>query len=137
MAEIEMSIEGMEQLQKKLSDVAGSKSFDETIKEATLKLHNYVKITTPVDTGRARASIWNVIGNKGVRTWGKVGTNVFYYPFIEFGTKKMEARHVTPESSIRILGEGPFAHSITEFKKDMPEIANQIAIGIENTWNKK
>jgi len=146
---MEIKIEGMEELQKKMENIAQEQSFNDVIKKATLKLQNLVKMSTPVDTGRARASITPQLGGKGVDSWGKVGTNVKYYPFIEFGTAKMEARYVTEVATSearyagvggvkhgRVLGEGPFTHSIKVFEKEMPDIAKLLAIELEKAWDK-
>lgn len=43
-------------------------------------------------TGRLRQSIAHAVTFEGQAVVGKVGTNVEYAPFLEFGTRRMEAR---------------------------------------------
>ena len=57
-----------------------------------------VRVTTrakqlaPVDTGRLRSSIAMEIGTDNGDVVVRVGTNVHYAPYLEFGTRRMTAR---------------------------------------------
>lgn len=46
----------------------------------------------PVDTGLLRKSIARTVEQNMLKTIGKVGTNVEYAPFIEFGTSKAKSQ---------------------------------------------
>lgn len=50
------------------------------------------KRLAPVDTGRLRASIAQEIGGDDDGLVARVGTNVEYAPYLEFGTSRMSAR---------------------------------------------
>lgn len=43
-------------------------------------------------TNRLRPSITHDVKSRGAKHFGRVGTNVFYGAYLEFGTKKMAAR---------------------------------------------
>lgn len=45
-----------------------------------------------VRTGRLRGSITFELGRDTLGPWARVGTNVFYAPFVEGGTSRMAAR---------------------------------------------
>lgn len=45
-----------------------------------------------VDTGRLRSSITMEMGKDGDDVVARVGTNVHYAPYLEFGTRRMTAR---------------------------------------------
>ena len=82
------------------------------IKKATLYCEGEVKKRTPVDKNRLRPSITHEIKPEKAL----VSTNVLYAPHVEYGTKFMEARHVEPGSSTRVLGTGPFTESLEVLK---------------------
>ena len=50
------------------------------------------KRNAPVDTGRLRSSISHELGSSGGDLIANIGTNVFYAPYVEFGTRYMAAR---------------------------------------------
>jgi len=76
------------------------------IRKITLYYDGLVKKATVVDTGRLRSSITNRIQPN----MGEVGTNVKYASFIEYGTEKMEARHM--ERGSKKLGQGMFDYAL-------------------------
>lgn len=67
---------------------------DEAIERAAMIIggmaESYAKDACPVDTGRLRNSIAHATEDKG-RTV-VIGSNVYYAPFVELGTTKMQAR---------------------------------------------
>lgn len=85
---------------------------------------------TPVDTGRLRASITSE--NHGMHT--AVGTNVEYASFVEYGTSKMEARHVEGGQG-RVLGKGMFNYAMEQFKEGVKNGAREIAKDIEGRFS--
>ncbi|KKO08319.1 hypothetical protein LCGC14_0050170 [marine sediment metagenome] len=81
------------------------KPLDNGIRKTTLYYDGLVKKATVVDTGRLRSSIHHELNPKRA----SVGTNVQYAQFVEYGTAKMEARHM--EGSSKVLGEGMFSYA--------------------------
>lgn len=45
------------------------------------------KERAPVDTGRLRSSVGHEVTHEGAEVVGRVGTNVVYAPYVEFGTR--------------------------------------------------
>ena len=65
----------------------------QTILKATLAVEREAKHLCPVDTGRLRSSITPEVAREGQEIVGRVGTNVEYAPYQEFGTR---FQHGTP-----------------------------------------
>ena len=68
----------------------------QAIRDSTLLVQRDAKIAAPVDTGRLRASIMPEIRTPGNDVEGVVGSNVFYAPFMEYGTRP----HWPPQSAL-------------------------------------
>ncbi|MDV2988571.1 MAG: HK97 gp10 family phage protein [Dehalogenimonas sp.] len=81
----------------------------EPFKKLVVAVTNTAKLSTPVDSGRMRQSISRRFTGEFS---AEVGTNVEYAPFVEFGTSRMEARHVTPGTDFRELGQGPLTYTL-------------------------
>ena len=58
------------------------------LKEAALIVEAAAKTLSPVDTGNLRGSITHEVNPDNA----KVGTNVEYSPYVEYGTSKMSAQ---------------------------------------------
>ena len=56
-----------------------------------IRVESAAKNLAPVDTGRLRSSITWALGRDGGGLYAAVGTNVFYAPFQELGTRYMQA----------------------------------------------
>lgn len=127
---LEIRVEGKEELEKKLQpENTIEPPIKEGIKEITIALLRESMMATPVDTGRLRSSItYELMGEDSSR----VGTNVEYAPFIEFGTRFMEARHT--EGGMRVYGEGPFTWAIKQI--NLEDYSVKIASDIESRWEK-
>ena len=132
---------GVEALLKKLGKKTVTTPLGEGIKKITLWLQRLVQMSTPVGTpestgtkgyvgGRLRASITSEVHP----LYGKVGTIVEYAPFVEHGTRYMEARHVTEGSSTRILGKGMFTYALEQLKEKLPEHLKEIGNKISAQW---
>lgn len=83
---ISVRIEGLERLLKKASPDILAKPLRNFFERASLAVENRAKEKAPVDTGRLRSSLAHEIDGAAVPLWAKVGTNVTYAPFMEFGT---------------------------------------------------
>lgn len=57
-----------------------------------IKVQNEARRLAPVDTGRLRASIIAVDGRDERGPFVKIGTNVAYAPFVEYGTSRSAAQ---------------------------------------------
>jgi HK97 gp10 family phage protein len=85
-----------------------------------LKVQGQAKLLTPVDTGRLRQSIsykTNIGGDGDLETEviegeAIIGTNVFYAPFVEYGTSRQK-----PQSYLRA--------GLDYVKGSLPEIFKQ------------
>lgn len=122
-----IAIIGLKSLLGKLSPDRVKGATEKQIKEIVLKLEGLVKKATPVDTARLRSSITH--GFKGEGGW--VGTNVYYGRFVEYGTAKMEARHV--EGSSRVYGQGMFAYGLKQL--DLKDVEAKLAEAVEKEWD--
>jgi hypothetical protein len=122
---IDVKILGVEQLVKKLNR-AIKEPVDKGIKEVTLWTEKTVKVSTPVDENRLRPSMTHHIEGQV----GRVGTITDYAPFVEYGTRKMEARHVVEDSAIRVLGKGMFTYTMELLKDKIKEFTTDIGKAI-------
>lgn len=88
---IDIEVKGLKELQRKaeqmVKDLHGAPILD-AMRDSLLVIERGAKQNAPVDTGRLRASITPVITSSGEDVEGVVGTNVYYAPFQEFGTKR-------------------------------------------------
>lgn len=57
------------------------------VTETTKAVTRQAKFNAPTDTGRLKHSISNVIHQKPTTTKGFVGSNLFYAPYMEYGTR--------------------------------------------------
>lgn len=115
-------VEGTEELMRKLGPERIKNPVQEAIKKITKFLMDTVRVSTPVDTARLRSNITSkVIGETG-----EVATNVEYAPFVEYGTVRMEARHVMMGTSRRIFGEGMFTYSIGQLRHHIDDFTKDL-----------
>ncbi len=130
--EFQYEIHGTEELKRTLAPETIKTPLSEGIKKITLWLHKEVVTSTPVDTGRLRAGVTSQIAAE----FGKVANSVYYASFVEYGTSKMEARHVTPGTSTRVLGKGPFIRSMEQLQGKIGEFLKGIGEAISVRWGK-
>lgn len=124
MSDFKMKVTGADKVARNLNKGA-KKPIADSLKVLTLKVEALAKKSTVVDTGRLRGSITHEIGKESAR----VGTDVEYSPFIEYGTYKMEARHM--EGGTKVLGEGMFGYTIRAMKDELKEFEVKVAKGVE------
>lgn len=118
---------GATQLLKKLDKRNFKSPVDKSIRKITTWYHQTVVVSTPVDKSRLRPSI-------SMRVQGQTGevfTNIEYAPFVEYGTRKMKARHVDRGSSARRLGKGPFTHALEQLHHKMGAFMGDLAQAIK------
>jgi len=115
------------------------KPLDGGIRKIVLYYEGLVKKATVVGTpestgipgyggGRLRSSITNEINP----TRASVGTNVEYAQFVEYGTAKMEARHM--EGSSKVLGEGMFKYAWGQLKDWLSKGNHDIHVEIDKEF---
>lgn len=63
-----------------------------TLQKTAIRVVNAAKRLCPVDTGRLRSSITSEIGKDSNGLVARIGTDVEYAPYVEFGTKRMHAQ---------------------------------------------
>ena len=127
MIETRIEVKGIEELNKKLQPKTVKEPLADGIRKITLELDRTAKMATPVDTGFLGASITNEIAPE----YGKIMIQTDYASFVELGTKKMEARHVTEGSTKRVYGLGMFGYAIQVISKKMGDFMKELGINIE------
>tara|TARA_Y100000310_G_scaffold246224_1_gene251409 strand:+ start:5723 stop:6133 length:411 start_codon:yes stop_codon:yes gene_type:complete len=124
-------IGGKKLLQALNSSKTITKPLDNGIRRITFHYEGLVKKATPVDTGRLRSSINSQFS--GARA--SVGTNVQYAQFVEYGTSKMEARHM--EGSSKVFGVGMFSYAWGKLKDWLGKGKHDIQIDIDKEFSKR
>lgn len=76
------------------------------VKRLTIKVQRRAKKLCPVDTGRLRSSIAEEVGRDAEGIVGRVGTDVVYGPFIEYGTRRMRAQPFLRPALDAVTGGG-------------------------------
>lgn len=121
---------GADKLAKKLTDKDTiGKPVASGIKKIALKYAGMVKKATVWKTGELRSSITQEIG----ATSARVGTQVQYAPFVEWGTSRMEARHM--EGGTKRLGQGMFGFALGLLREWMDKEGHDIHVEIEKRFD--
>lgn len=102
---VQIKIDGLEEILKKATPKILEKPMHNFFDRATIHIQGLGRRKAPVDTGRLRASIAQKVDPKPLPLWGEVGSNVFYAPYVEFGTGTMSdqgsrARHWPPSDAL-------------------------------------
>ena len=74
----------------------GRKKVEQKLLKKGLQVERYAKQFCPVDSGRLRSSITTKLDQRGKTPIVRIGTDVEYAPFIEFGT---EPYKITPDEA--------------------------------------
>jgi len=90
---IETKIVGDKEIQRKIEALAkkNDKELRTVIQKAVIIVEGRAKENAPYEFGKLRASITHEVKSTSKGHIGKVGTDVEYAPFQEFGTSKMAA----------------------------------------------
>ncbi len=86
MIEVELRDENVNQLLNRYNNQLGPR-LRQVIAKACLRIEARAKRLAPVDTGRLRSNITHRISEQGKTIEGRVGPNVSYAKFQEFGTR--------------------------------------------------
>lgn len=76
------------------------------ILKTTLRMESVAKGLCPVDTGRLRSSIQHEISLDDGEITGRVGTNVEYAPYVEFGTRYWAGKPFLIPALYQVVGTG-------------------------------
>ena len=87
--DMKVELVGLEEVMRKLTPDLYAKPVRKLLTDASNLLVAEAKHRAPVDTGHLRRSITKDVDSAKVPTWAKVGSNVTYAPFMEFGTGTM------------------------------------------------
>ena len=127
MAGFRLEVLGKDKLLRRLNKRNAEKPIAQSIRKITMWFEATAKVSTPVDTGRLRSSVASKVEPHA----GAIFTNMQYAPFVEYGTQKMEARHVEKGSSARRLGKGPFTYTLEQLQQKMRSFLGDLAHGIK------
>ena len=117
--------EGKELAEKLQKSSTVEKPLADRLRKLVLTLEGIAKKATVVDTGRLRASITHTYEEKS----GFIGTNVQYAPFVEYGTKRMAARHM--DGATKVLGQGMFDYTIQSSKDEIGDFEANLSTDYE------
>ncbi len=127
---INVQVLGAEEIIKALTNKDILSNVNKELSKLAIKMANRAKKATVVDTGRLRASIATQMSDLSA----EIGTNVEYAPFVEFGTSKMEARHL--EGSSKVLGEGMFTFTVNNSQEDIDKFSDEMGKIMSDRWPK-
>lgn len=105
------------------------KPIENNLSKLALKVERNVKKATVVDTGRLRASMTH---SMPTRESALIGTNIEYASPVEYGTYKMEARHM--EGGFKVLGEGMFAYTLRTMAPDLKDFEVKVVKEVEGEF---
>lgn len=101
---------------------SGKKKVKDALFRKGLKIEAEAKRLAPVDTGRLRSSITTVMDDSGRGVKVRVGTNVEYAPYIEFGT---EPYVIEPDEAEALKWTGEDGEPVFAKKVEHPGIPAQ------------
>lgn len=127
---INVQIFGAEEISKALANKDILSGVNKELSKLAIKMANRAKKATVVDTGRLRASIATRMSDLSA----EIGTNIEHAPFVEYGTAKMEARHM--EGSTRVLGEGMFNYTVNNSQEDIDKFSDELGKIMSDRWPK-
>lgn len=101
---------------------SGKEKVKEALLRKGLKIEAEAKRLAPVDTGRLRSSITTELDETGSGIKVRVGTNVEYAPYIEFGT---EPYTIKPDDAEALKWTGEDGEPVFASKVEHPGIPAQ------------
>ena len=116
---IQVHIEGLEEALRKLSPSLYAEPLRRFWLRCSAVVQGRAKERSPVDTGRLRASLVYEVDAATPPLYAKVGSDVFYAPFQEFGTSRgVPARHYL---------QGGFEESAGDIQSSVDALGSEIA----------
>lgn len=85
---ISIRVEGLDKLMRKTPQHLLGAPMKRFFLASATAVQSRAKPLAPIDTGRLRQSITYEIDGGAIPSWAKIGTNVFYAPFQEYGTSR-------------------------------------------------
>jgi len=87
MSEVAVSIEGLDEAIRKCAPELVAAPLKHFFQRACISIQTRAREACPVDTGNLRAHIlYEIQTGSQIPHWAKVGSAVFYAPFVEYGT---------------------------------------------------
>lgn len=86
MSDTRIVVKGVPELIKKLGPQLIAQPLHDFFESASYAVQTRAQRNAPVDTGRLRTSITHEIDRGTPPLWAKIGTNVHYAPYMEYGT---------------------------------------------------
>ncbi len=141
--EIEFTIEGLEQLKKNTDAVVSHIQDGTLISRAAYAVERQAKINATgrpgpnVQTGRLRSSIATEIISKEE---ARVGTNVFYAPFVELGHRQHPGQFVPPLRRRLVASFAPaypfMRPALNQCKAELEGLCVTFSHELEAEWSK-
>ena len=139
-----MKVLGLQALLKACRPETVKEPVNEGIRKLAIWTQRTLMVSTPVDTGRLKTSITAKVEGDVA----KIGTNVEYGQFIEYGHRQepgrfvpalgkrlvvdwVPPRHVIEGSSARVKGIGPFMYTMQKLQAKVGEFLQEIGKAIE------
>jgi phage gpG-like protein len=132
-------VKGAEELGRKLQpDKLLGAPLKRLFSRAALLVEREAKQEAPVKTGRLRSSITSKVSPETIPLWAKVGTNVEYASFVEYGHRQEVGRYV-PAIGKRLVqpfvAARPFMAPAYEKVKDtIRGLMDEVSRLIEERW---
>lgn len=118
MSQISVKLEGLDKAIRNVDPRILRAPLRRFFERSGIQVTNYAKERSPVDTGRLRSSLANYTDRAEPPMYARIGTNVFYAPFQEFGT----SRGIRPK---RFL-QGGFDAAMGRIRDFMRKMADEI-----------
>jgi len=106
-----MKVTGLSQIRGKVTKAAKKDWLNDPLEKLRMWLERTLKQATVVDTGEARGSVTSTRLVDSIQ----LGMSVHYAEYLEYGTSKMEARHM--EGGQKVLGLGMFAYTLRKLQQ--------------------
>lgn len=106
----------------------GVSKLPDKLKNLALKVEGRAKKATVVGFGDLRSSITHELGEN----WARIGSNIEYAPFVEYGTSKMEARHM--EGGTKVLGQGMLGYTLETMQDELKGFEVEITRDVEKRF---
>ena len=120
MATARVEIIGLDKVTNGL-DKGAKDAINNALKKVTLSIEREAKKASVVDTGVLASSIYS----KSESMRGIIGSPMQYASFVEYGTEKMDARHM--EGIMKIFGTGMFTYALSKLSGYIKDFEKMIA----------